>query len=85
MEEVMAEKGIDMAFRRPKSLEEAGRRLGKPDLIITMGCEEVCPLFPGVPSQEWGLPDPSGESIDFMRQVRDDVEGRVNRYIEREL
>jgi multimeric flavodoxin WrbA/protein-tyrosine-phosphatase len=85
MEEVMAEKGIDMAFRRPKSLEEAGRRLGTPDLIITMGCEEACPLFPGVLSQEWELPDPSGKSIDFMRQVRDDIEERVNRYIEREL
>jgi len=85
MEEVMAEKGIDMAFRKPKSLEEAGRRLGTPDLIITMGCEEACPLFPGVSSQEWGLPDPSGESIAFMREVRDDIEERVSRYIEREL
>jgi len=81
----MGEKGIDMAFRKPKSLEEAGRRLGKPDLIITMGCGEVCPLFPGVPRQEWDLPDPSGQSIAFMHQVRDDVEGSVNRYIEREL
>jgi arsenate reductase len=85
MEEVMGEKGIDMAFRKPKSLEEAGRGLGTPDLIITMGCGEVCPLFPGVSSQEWDLPDPSGKSIAFMRQVRDDVEGRVSRYIEREL
>lgn len=85
MEEVMGEKGIDMAFRKPKSLEEAGRRLGSPDLIITMGCGEVCPLFPGVPSQEWDLPDPSGESIAFMRQVRDDIEGRVDRCIHREL
>ena len=85
MEEVMGEKGIDMAFRKPKSLEEAGRRLGTPDLIITMGCEEACPFFPSVSSQEWDLPDPSGESIAFMRQVRDDIEGRVSRYIEREL
>jgi protein-tyrosine-phosphatase len=85
MEEVMGEKGIDMAFREPKSLEEADRRLGTPDLIITMGCEEACPLFPGVSSQEWDLPDLSGKSIDFMRQVRNDIEGRVNRYIEREL
>jgi protein-tyrosine-phosphatase len=50
-----------------------------------MGCEEACPLFPGVSSQEWDLPDPSGKSIDFMRQVRNDIEGRVNRCIEREL
>jgi protein-tyrosine-phosphatase len=79
MEEVMAEKGIDMAFRNPKSLEEAGRRVGTPDLIITMGCGEVCPFFPGVPSQAWDLPDPSGQSIAFMRQVRDDIEGRVKK------
>jgi arsenate reductase len=70
-----------MAFRKPKSLEEAGRCLGTPDLIITMGCGEVCPLFPGVPSQEWGLPDPSGQSIAFMRQVRDDIEGRVKKLV----
>ena len=56
MEEVMGEKGIDMAFRKPTSIEDPGR-LGPPDLIITMGCGEVCPLFPGVPSQAWDLPD----------------------------
>ena len=85
MEEVMAEKGIDMAFRKPKSVEEAGRLLGTPDLIIAMGCGEVCPLFPGVPSQEWDVPDPSGKSMAFMRQVRDDVEGRVDRWLQREV
>jgi protein-tyrosine-phosphatase len=46
-----------------------------------MGCEEACPLFPGVSSQEWDLPDPSGESIAFMRQVRDDIEGRVKKLV----
>jgi protein-tyrosine-phosphatase len=81
MEEVMGEKGIDMAFRKPKSIEEAGRRLGTPDLIITMGCGEVCPLFAGVPSQEWDLPDPSGKSAAFMRQVRDDIEERVKKLV----
>ena len=77
MEEVMREKGLDMAFRKPKSIEEASSLL-KPDLIISMGCEDVCPLFPGIPNEEWDLPDPSGKPIAFMRQIRDNIEERVN-------
>ena len=81
MEEVMSEKSIDMAFRKPKSMEEA-TRLVKPDLIISMGCEEACPLFPGVPNQEWSVPDPAGKPIEFMRKIREEVEERVRRLIE---
>ena len=77
MEEVMREKGLDMAFRKPKSIEEASSLL-KPDLIISMGCEDVCQFFPGIPNEEWDLPDPSGKTIAFMRQTRDDIEERVN-------
>ena len=77
MEEVMREKGIDMAFRRPKSIEEAAR-LGTPELIISMGCEDACPYFPGVPNREWNLQDPAGKSISVMRKVRDDIEKRVS-------
>jgi protein-tyrosine-phosphatase/putative NADPH-quinone reductase len=73
MEEVMREKGIDMAFRKPKSIQEASR-LVKPDLIISMGCEEACPHFPRVPNEDWNLPDPSGKSIGFMRKIRDEIE-----------
>ncbi len=76
MEEVMREKGIDMAFRRPKSIEDAAS-LGKPDLIISMGCEDACPFFPGVPNKEWDLEDPAGKSISFMRKIRDDIERMV--------
>ena len=76
MKEVMREKGIDMAFRKPKSIEAAAGH-GKPDLIISMGCKDVCPLFPGVPSIEWDLEDPSGKPISFMRGIRDDIEEKV--------
>lgn len=76
MEEVMREKGIDMAFRRPKSIEDAAN-LGKPDLIISMGCEDACPLFSGVPNEEWDLEDPAGKPISLMREIRDDIEERV--------
>ncbi len=80
MEEVMREKGIDMAFRKPKTIEKAAR-LGTPDLIVSMGCEEACPQLPGVPKHTWDLLDPSGKSIDFMRQVRDDIEKGVEKLI----
>jgi len=76
MEEAMREKGIDMAFRKPKSIDDAASP-GKPDLIISMGCEDVCPLFPGVPNEEWYLEDPAEKPIDFMRQIRDGIESRV--------
>ena len=81
MEEIMSEKGIDMAFRKPRSIEEAASSV-KPDLIISMGCEEACPLFPGVPNQEWSVPDPAGKPIEFMRKIREEVEERVRRLIE---
>jgi len=72
MMEVMEELGIDMAFFQPKSIEETARDL-KPDLIVSMGCEEGCPYFPDVPIQDWNLPDPSGKPIEFMRKVRDEI------------
>lgn len=83
MDEVMSEKGIDMAFRKPKSIQEAAQVV-KPDLIISMGCEEACPHFPGARNQEWSVPDPAGKPIEFMRKVRDDVEKRVRRLIEKQ-
>lgn len=83
MDEVMSEKGIDMAFRKPKSIQEAAQVV-KPDLIISMGCEEACPHFPGARNQEWAVPDPAGKPIEFMRKVRDDVEKRVRRLIEKQ-
>jgi len=80
MEDVMKEKGIDMAFHKPKSLEETAR-FEKPDLIISMGCEETCQFFPGISNEEWDLPDPSGKPIAFMRQTRDEIEKRVSKLI----
>ncbi len=48
-----------------------------PELIITMGCGEQCPLVPGARIIDWDFPDPAGESIAFMREVRDEIEQRV--------
>ncbi len=82
MDEVMREKGIDMAFRRPRSLEEATAHM-TPELTISMGCRGECPVVPGAPREDWGLPDPSGQSVALMRRVRDGIEGRVLNLIER--
>jgi arsenate reductase (thioredoxin) len=76
MIEVMGENGIDMAFRKPESIEAVAIH-GKPDLIISMGCGDACPLFPGVPNEEWDLEDPAGKPISLMREIRDDIERRV--------
>ncbi|MEJ2586181.1 MAG: NAD(P)H-dependent oxidoreductase [Deltaproteobacteria bacterium] len=72
----MAEKGIDMAYLRPRALEEAGRE-GKPDQIVLMGGEDQCPIFPGVPRKRWDLEDPADRSMEVMRRIRDEIEERV--------
>jgi len=76
MEEVMREKGIDMAFRKPKSIKDAVS-LGKPDLIVSMGCDDACSFFPGVPDEEWNLEDPIGKPLSFIREITNDIERRV--------
>ena len=76
MVEAMGEKGIDVAFRKTRSLESVISHV-KPDIIITMGCGEECPYVPGATVKDWNLPDPAGKSIDFMRTVRDEIEKRV--------
>ena len=79
--EVMQEKGIDMAFRNTLLLDEAIERF-RPQLLITMGCGEQCPFVPGMERRDWDLPDPAGRSVDFMRQVRDEIEKRVKDLID---
>ncbi|MBW1767914.1 MAG: NAD(P)H-dependent oxidoreductase [Deltaproteobacteria bacterium] len=76
MEEAMKEKGIDMAYREPKSTDDI-KNFGAPDLIITMGCEDACPVFPGAKVEDWEFPDPAGQAIDFMRRIRDEIKERV--------
>ena len=80
MEEVMMEKGIDMAWLRPKSLEEASASFGRPaDMVISMGCGDQLPQYPGAEFEEWGLHDPSGKSIDSIREIRDSIFEKVRR------
>jgi len=80
MVKVMHEKGIDMGFRRPQSMDEAISHV-KPEFIITMGCKEQCPLVPGARIMDWDLADPAEKPIEFMREIRDDIEKRVTELI----
>jgi len=80
MVEAMEEKGIDMAFRRPKSIHEATINW-IPDQIVSMGCGDSCPMYPGVKNVVWDLPDPAGRPIDFMRGVRDEIEKRIKELV----
>jgi len=80
MEQVMAEKGIDMAFRSPASIESVIEHT-KPDVMVTMGCGEECPFVPRAVYIDWDLPDPAGKSIEFMRDVRDRIEKLVQEFV----
>lgn len=76
----MAEKGIDMYFNIPQSIEAAMRE-GAPEMIVTMGCGETCPTVPGARHMDWDLPDPAGQGMDVMRDVRDEIKKRVDKLI----
>lgn len=80
MVKVMEEKGIDLAFQRPKSIKDAILHV-KPDTVITMGCGEDCPYIPGAEEQDWDLPDPADKPIDFMRGVRDKIFNKVTQLL----
>ena len=79
MAKVMAEQGVDMAFRMPRGIDAALAN-GAPDAVITLG-GAPCPVIPGVLRQDWDVPDPDGKPIEVMRQVRDEIETRVKQLI----
>jgi protein-tyrosine-phosphatase len=71
----MAETGIDISTEFPKPLT-AGKVQGA-DIVITMGCGDACPVYPGKRYLDWNLPDPAGLGIDAVRPIRDDIRQRV--------
>jgi len=80
--EAMAEKGIDLAFRRPRgmdAIEGGGRPL---DLVVQVGCEQSCPVTPAGRVENWELEDPAERPLEFMRTTRDEIEKRVKLLIE---
>jgi protein-tyrosine-phosphatase len=72
---VMAEKGIDITTQQPKRWTED--MIQAADVVVTMGCGDTCPLFPGRRYDDWQLPDPAGQSVEAVRPIRDEIEGRV--------
>jgi protein-tyrosine-phosphatase len=71
----MAEEGIDIAGNTPKVLTVDAVR--ESDVVITMGCGDACPIFPGKRYEDWVLDDPAGQDVDTVRRIRDDIRGRV--------
>ncbi len=72
---VMAEEGIDIATQQPKLLDDADVRAA--DHVITMGCGDECPFYPGKNYQDWVLDDPAGQDVDAVRVIRDAIKARV--------
>jgi protein-tyrosine-phosphatase len=73
--EAMREVGIDITAEKPKILTPEAVEVS--DVVITMGCGDVCPYFPGVRYEDWTLDDPAGQPIEKVREVRDEIRRRI--------
>ena len=73
--QVMAEEGIDLARNAPRLLTVDA--VEKADVVITMGCGDACPIFPGKRYEDWELDDPAGQGIEAVRPIRDEIRRRV--------
>jgi len=77
--EAMREKGIDISSSVPALLSDADVRSA--DVVITMGCGDACPVYPGKRYEDWELDDPAGKSVAGVRPIRDEIERRVTRLV----
>ena len=73
--EAMREVGVDVAAVKPRLLSNEDAQLA--DVVITMGCGDACPVYPGKRYEDWELRDPAGKTIDEVRSIRDDIRARV--------
>ena len=78
--EAMAEVGIDITTQQPRLWTDAAVRAA--DAIVTMGCGDVCPVYPGKRYLDWELEDPAGQGIDAVRPIRNEIERRVRALLE---
>ena len=76
----MAEIGINLSTATPKVL--TGEAVQSSDIVITMGCGDTCPYFPGLSYRDWKLDDPAGQPLHVVRRIRDDIAGRVRALVD---
>ncbi|MFB9163524.1 MULTISPECIES: arsenate reductase ArsC [Arthrobacter] len=79
----MKEVGIDISAETPKILTTEAAR--ESDVVITMGCGDTCPIFPGKRYEDWELEDPAGQGVDAVRSIRDDIHARIETLISEPL
>jgi len=78
--EAMAEHGLDITGETPRRLtDEMGRRAA---VVVTMGCGDACPVYPGKRYVDWELPDPAGKTLEEVRPIRDEIERRVRSLVD---
>lgn len=77
--EAMAEDGVDITAARPKVLTTEA--VQESDVVITMGCGDACPFFPGKRYEDWKLDDPAGQGVEAVRPIRDEIRRRVEELI----
>ncbi|MBC6458583.1 arsenate reductase ArsC [Actinomadura sp. HBU206391] len=77
--EAMREAGVDIADQKPKVLTPEA--VQDSDYVITMGCGDVCPIFPGKTYLDWALDDPAGQGVEAVRPIRDEIERRIKALI----
>lgn len=76
----MAEEGIDLTAEVPKLLTDGAVQAS--DVVITMGCGDTCPIYPGKRYEDWELEDPAGQGVEAVRPIRDEIRSRVTALIE---
>ena len=77
--EAMAEEGIDITAEQPKVLTTEA--VQESDVVVTMGCGDACPFFPGTRYEDWELDDPAGQGIEAVRPIRDEIRRRIEALI----
>ena len=76
----MAEEGIDITAEQPTLLRDTA--VQQADVVVTMGCGDACPLYPGKRYEDWVLDDPAGQDIEAVRPIRDQIRARVERLVQ---
>jgi arsenate reductase len=77
--QALAELGIDLFDERPKRLSD--EFVSAADVVITMGCGDACPIYPGKRYEDWQIEDPAGKDLAAVRRIRDEIDARVSRLV----